>query len=298
MATDSSVLIDISDGDDPASEANDDPSVDTLQTYEKELNSLIETINKSISLTTPQQNLDIPTAQNKLSEANDVLDAMDLEASSTPIPSPLIEKIENYKSLLEKAQRNLTSAQRRRLLHHPSSNPSSSSIAQSDQQRVTDNTQRLEESSNRLLESRKKLAETENVGTNILQDLQNQRETLLKSRANLGNVDQGLNESRRILRGIGERAVVNRVGVYVLVAGILLMAVLLVYWRVFRQWGGGFWSDVLGMLQSNQGMFDCVSTRGLRYKWKLNLSEQAYLQEKEAFLYSAFTITQVARTTP
>lgn len=56
-------------------------------------------------------------------------------------------------------------------------------IKEEQQKRLLDNSERIERSGNRLAEGYRTILETESIGTTVLQDLAQQRETLQRSRA-------------------------------------------------------------------------------------------------------------------
>jgi vesicle transport through interaction with t-SNAREs 1 len=93
-------------------------------------------------------------------------------------------------------------------------------------------TRRLHEgSSERILESRRNIAQTESIGASILQDLQNQRATILRARDNLGGVDEGLNQSSTIISTMNRRALLNKLILY----AVGLFFALIILWMVGRK---------------------------------------------------------------
>lgn len=56
-------------------------------------------------------------------------------------------------------------------------------IKEEQQKRLLDNSERIERAGNRLADGYRTILETESIGTSVLQDLSQQRETLQRSRA-------------------------------------------------------------------------------------------------------------------
>ena len=69
----------------------------------------------------------------------------------------------------------------------------------------------------KLKEAQRSIAETETVGASILGDLRQQRETIVRSSANLRGVSDQLERSGRKLREMGRRALANKLIMYVMI---------------------------------------------------------------------------------
>uniref|UniRef100_A0A7S1DXJ3 t-SNARE coiled-coil homology domain-containing protein n=1 Tax=Hemiselmis andersenii TaxID=464988 RepID=A0A7S1DXJ3_HEMAN len=87
-------------------------------------------------------------------------------------------------------------------------------------------TDRLEGASERLQESRKTLRETEAIGEDVMQDLRQQRETLLHARDGMREVDDNLDASRKVVRQMARRIQQNKRVMYF--AGCFFVAMLLI----------------------------------------------------------------------
>ena len=88
----------------------------------------------------------------------------------------------------------------------------------------------LDSSSRQLEDGRRLLAETEQIGGSVLEDLSSQRETLQRARGRLKDVEAGLGSSNTILKGMIFKARQNKL---VLLA-LIVIIVLLLLWGLYR----------------------------------------------------------------
>ena len=88
----------------------------------------------------------------------------------------------------------------------------------------------LDSSSRQLEDGRRLLAETEQIGGHVLEDLSSQRETLHRARGRLKDVEAGLGSSNSILTGMIFKARQNKL---VLVSLIVIISLLLL-WGLYR----------------------------------------------------------------
>ena len=100
--------------------------------------------------------------------------------------------------------------------------------------REMETTERLARTGERIRESQRSLAETEDLGVSILQDLQGQRETIQRSREALHGADDTIARSRKILSSMSRRATANKVYFYG-VAGVLTVAILIIIFHRLAQ---------------------------------------------------------------
>lgn len=87
------------------------------------------------------------------------------------------------------------------------------------------------DSSNRQLEDgRRLLAETEQIGGTVLEDLASQRETLQRARGRLKDVEAGLGVSNSVLNGMIFKARQNKIVLF----AIIVIISLLLLWGLYR----------------------------------------------------------------
>jgi vesicle transport through interaction with t-SNAREs 1 len=191
----------------------------------------------------------LDSADSDLREASDVLTSMALEAAGQGSASRA--RLDARKAEAARVHADLRAArialatargerERADLLDHPSHGPDGNEIdlelgrdgmdgISDPRARLLDQTRKLHENSaERILESRRNIAQTESIGAGILQDLQNQRATILRARDNLGGVDDGLNQSSSIINTMNRRALINKIVLY----AVGLMFALICLWMV------------------------------------------------------------------
>lgn len=214
--------------------------------YHAEFNDVVTSVQTGISSAQTQVRTDATRAtdtlantQRLLEEASDLLNSMELEMQTLDSRSrqavrPLVATARDGLSRLRGAAR-ATRADidacedglaRVSLLADGGGNR--------DRDRLADSTADLEAASHSLVDSRRNISETEAVGSSILQDLQQQRATIVRARNNLGAVDSGLDHSSSILSSMNRRAVLNRIVVYIVGAAIAVACVAVLYVRLFH----------------------------------------------------------------
>lgn len=78
-------------------------------------------------------------------------------------------------------------------------------------QTVLEGRQILERTSASLARSNQIAIETENIGTEVMSELSEQRESLLRSQRRLENANEGLRKSNAILRAMQRNVIYNRI---------------------------------------------------------------------------------------
>ncbi|XP_061369682.1 vesicle transport v-SNARE 12 isoform X2 [Gastrolobium bilobum] len=165
---------------------------------------------------------------------------MDLEARSLQpsVKAMLLAKLREYKSdlnMLKKEFKRLTSptadqAAREDLLE---AGMADAHLASADQrERLTMSVERINDSSERLRESRRTMLETEEIGVSILQDLHQQRETLLNSHKKLHGVDDAIDKSKKVLTSMSRRITRNKWIVASLIGALVLAIVVILFYKL------------------------------------------------------------------
>ncbi|XAR65223.1 hypothetical protein NMG60_11009269 [Bertholletia excelsa] len=175
-------------------------------------------------------------------DADVLIRKMDLEARSLQpsVKAVLLAKLREYKADLNKLKKdvkklsspNANQVSREELLE---SGMADTHVASMDQrERLAFSTERLNQSSERIKESQRTMLETEELGVSILQDLHQQRETLLHSHNKLHGVDDAIDKSKKILTAMSRRMSRNKLIVGSIIAVLVLAIILILYFKLFH----------------------------------------------------------------
>jgi vesicle transport through interaction with t-SNAREs protein 1 len=173
-----------------------------------------------------------------LDDADVLIRKMDLEARSLQpsVKAVLLAKLREYKADLNKLKREVkkissgNQVSREELLE--SGMADGQAVSMDQRQRLAMSTERLNQSSDRITESRRTMLETEEVGVSILQDLHQQRETLLHSHNKLHGVDDAIDKSKKILTSMSRRMSRNKLVVGSIIAALVLAIILILYFKL------------------------------------------------------------------
>ncbi|CAM8878417.1 unnamed protein product [Rhodiola kirilowii] len=170
-----------------------------------------------------------------LADADVLIRKMDLEARSLPpgAKAMLLAKLREYKSDLNKLKNefkrvsSLTQASRDELLEVATAD--AHAVSANQRERLAFSTERLTDSTDRLKESRRTMLETEELGISILEDLHQQRQTLLHSHSKLSSVDDAIDKSKKILTSMTRRMSRNKWIVGSVIAALILAIIIVLY---------------------------------------------------------------------
>ncbi|VDK88004.1 unnamed protein product [Litomosoides sigmodontis] len=98
------------------------------------------------------------------------------------------------------------------------------------QDQLIENTERLERTSRRLQDTYRMVIETDQIGTEVLNDLTSQRETITRARERMRQADRDLNRSQKMLSLMIRRVVQNRL-LLLIVAVVLLFTLLFIIYK-------------------------------------------------------------------
>lgn len=179
-------------------------------------------------------------------EAEEVLQGMEEELRAAPPThrNAMSTKVRLYRRDLGKLQRDMKAAApgfgSSSLLegsHHGiySSQNQQSTHLQSQRALLLQGTESLNNASQSIERSQRLANETEQIGTDIIEELGEQREQLDRTRNRLVNTGENLSKSRKILRAMARRLVTNKLllGVIIIMELAILGAV--VYLKFFRR---------------------------------------------------------------
>ncbi|PKA61190.1 Vesicle transport v-SNARE 13 [Apostasia shenzhenica] len=175
-----------------------------------------------------------------IEDAENLIRKMDLEARSLQpsVKAALLAKLREYKSDLNNLKsevKRITSpnakiAAREDLLE--SGMADTLAVSADQRGRLLMSTERLNQSSERIKDGRRTMLETEELGVSILQDLHQQRQSLLHAHNTLHGVDENIGKSKRTLTFMSRRMDRNKwiIGCIIIV---LVLAILLVLYFKF-----------------------------------------------------------------
>ncbi|OMO52840.1 hypothetical protein COLO4_36942 [Corchorus olitorius] len=172
-----------------------------------------------------------------LDDADALIRKMDLEARSLQpgIKATLLAKLREYKTDLNNlksevkriASGNAYQAARDKLLE--SGTADAMTVAADQRGRLMMSTERLNQSTDRVKESRKVMLETEELGVSILQDLHQQRQSLLHAHNTLHGVDDNISRSKKILTNMSRRMNRNKWIVGSIIAALIVAILFILY---------------------------------------------------------------------
>ncbi|CAH9096704.1 unnamed protein product [Cuscuta epithymum] len=172
-----------------------------------------------------------------LDEADGLIRKMDLEARSLQpsLKAALLAKLREYKSDLNKLKREvkkLTSSSFDQTAHEVLLESDVADGSSNQRERLAMSTERLNQSSGRIMESRRLALETEELGVSILEDLHQQRETLLHSHNQLHGVDEAIDKSKKLLTSMSRRISRNKMIVGAVIAALVVAIIIILYFKL------------------------------------------------------------------
>ncbi|KAI3720212.1 hypothetical protein L6452_21125 [Arctium lappa] len=187
-----------------------------------------------------QKSKEVEELQSGLDDGDVLIRKMDLEARSLQpgVKAMLLAKLREYKSDLTRLKREvkkLASAKSNQTAHEEllESGMANAHMASADQRdRLTVSTDRLNQSSERIKESRRAVFETEELGISILQDLHQQRETLLNSHTKLHGVDDAIDKSKKVLTAMSRRMSKNKWILGSVIGALVLAIIFILYFKL------------------------------------------------------------------
>ncbi|RVW30487.1 vesicle transport v-SNARE 13 [Vitis vinifera] len=177
-----------------------------------------------------------------LDEADSLIRKMDLEARGLQpnVKAVLLAKLREYKSDLNNlksevkriASANSNQAARDDLLE--SGMADAMSVSANQRARLMMSTDRLNQSSDRIKESKRTMLETEELGVSILQDLHQQRQSLLHANDTLHGVDDNVSRSKKILTNMSRRMSRNKCIIGSIIAVLVVVIALILYFKLSK----------------------------------------------------------------
>ncbi|KAK8967638.1 Vesicle transport v-SNARE 13 [Platanthera guangdongensis] len=175
-----------------------------------------------------------------MEDAENLIRKMDLEARSLQpsVKAGLLAKLREYKSDLNNLKSevkrittpNLKNTSREELLE--SGLADTLAVSADQRGRLLMSTDRLNSSSERIKESRRTMLETEELGVSILQDLHQQRQSLLHAHNTLHGVDDNIGKSKKVLTAMSRRIDKNKWIIRGIIITLVLATLLILYFKL------------------------------------------------------------------
>lgn len=211
-----------------------------LEEYEQQFGSLTAEITSYIGrLSTvsidDRRNL-IVEINLKIDEATELLEQMGLEINQNVDSSQRSSQQTRLKSYQAELRRLEEDYNKSKIKPNPLLVDDSSSIDDFDigitedqKRKLLDNSERLERTGNQLQEGYRIAIETEEIGTQVLQNLSNQRETIQRSRNRLRETNADLGRSSRLMNMMMMRGLRDKFALYIIGVVFVLAITLTIY---------------------------------------------------------------------
>ncbi|GCB60291.1 vesicle transport through interaction with t-SNAREs homolog 1B isoform X2 [Scyliorhinus torazame] len=179
----------------------------------------------------------------KADEANEVLDGMENEIKNAPpaYRNQMNVKIRSYRKNVSKLQRDVRSndigygmrSDVKYIVYNAENEQSNYSSSQ--RALLLQGTDGLNRATQSIDRSHRIAAETDQIGSDIIEELGGQREQLERSKDRLINTGENLSRSRKMLRAMSRRVMTNKLllGIIIILELAILAAV--VYFKFFRK---------------------------------------------------------------
>nr|ABK93030.1 unknown [Populus trichocarpa] len=194
----------------------------------------------ALALDREQKKQKISEIRAGLEDAESLIRKMDMEARNLQpnVKAVLLAKLREYKSDLNNLKTevkrigsgNLNASARDELLEAGMANSLTASADQRSRLMMT--TERLNQSGDRIKDSRRTMLETEELGVSILQDLHQQRQSLLHAHDTLHGVDGNIGKSKRVLTAMSRRINKNKWIIGAVIAVLVVVISLILYFKL------------------------------------------------------------------
>ncbi|XP_046610874.1 vesicle transport through interaction with t-SNAREs homolog 1A [Neodiprion virginianus] len=171
----------------------------------------------------------------QVEEAQELLEQMELEVRgmSGAARDRLRGRVESHRAELKRLNQEFQSAKRPKDDGGAEGGRDESwdtSITIDQRQRLLDNSDRIERTGRNLQNGYRMVLESEEVGSQVLKDLHDQRETIQRTRGRLRETDAELGRGSRLLSGMIFRAVQQRIALAIVALVLTIVACFVVYY--------------------------------------------------------------------
>ncbi|KAJ8319216.1 hypothetical protein KUTeg_004307 [Tegillarca granosa] len=187
-----------------------------IESYEQQYSNLTADITYNISRISNTNGAErqkyIRQAEKLFDEVTELLEQMELEVKELPSKDKqkYQTRVKSYKTELTKLQKDTRA-------------------------RLLDNTETLDRSTRKLEHGYRVALETEQIGAQVMEDLQGQRQTIQRSRNRLEEMNTNLGKSSRVLSGMMKRIIQNRLLLVIIGVILVIVIILAMYFIVKRK---------------------------------------------------------------
>ncbi|GFO27430.1 vesicle transport through interaction with t-snares homolog 1b-like [Plakobranchus ocellatus] len=215
-------------------------SSEKFESLEGDLNDLIDALHageKSLNASSGEERKSaFRRAERKLEEANILVQEMESEAKLAPVNyrTQMLGRIRHYRNDIDQLARNLKRGS--------SAGPSGTDnygfdrnerLESSNRAKLFQGHQSLQRTSESIARSHQIAAETDQIGVEIIDELGQQRETILRTRDRLEETDVNLGRSRGILKSMARRMATDKLILALIILVELAILGGLTYWKFF-----------------------------------------------------------------
>lgn len=209
--------------------------MDELKTLHEDISAKIT--NKIPRLTGELRKSTVREVEKKIEDANLIIEEMEEEAGSAPATyrNSMMSRIRSYRRDFDKLRRDLGKPSGQVNVSFGREELFDEDPMASQKNKVRQGTDMLNRASESIARSTRVAVETEQVGDEIIEELGDQRESLVRTRDRLKDVDQDLGKSRRILNSMAIRIATNKLILLCIIIVELAILAAVVYIRFFKK---------------------------------------------------------------
>ncbi|XP_018566330.1 vesicle transport through interaction with t-SNAREs homolog 1A [Anoplophora glabripennis] len=211
--------------------------VSLFENYEQQYSVLTADITAQVGLLTASATKDrrqlISNIEKHVEEAQELLEQMELEVREVESSKRqrCRTKLDCYRAELKRLTLDYIKARsiKQGALYDSAEELNDVRISSDQKQRLLDNSETIERTGKKLEEGYRVIVETQEIGTQVLKNLGDQRETIQRSRARLRETDEEVNRSGRIINSMIIRSLQQKVILFTVCACFLIAICLGIY---------------------------------------------------------------------
>jgi len=218
---------------------------DLFETYEEDFIEITGRIEQRIrnipQFESIQRRSEAQKAELQIKDADQLLRSMNLSAQSVPSNPKLKAKVKEYESELTKLKSSVRKAEaqisavadRTDLFAGGIIREEMAAAAMDQREHLLKSTDKLDKSTIELKQTLSVAEETVGVGVEVMENLDRQRDQMLRMRETLRGVQEQIGKAQRIMRAMAKRVITNKLIMAVIVLVLLGAIALIVYMKWF-----------------------------------------------------------------